>query len=69
MDAFFLRGQHEGVFRLDIPAPALTEIWGATIVGIADGARRGRIARAGLATLVDLVFLHGVADPTRAART
>src|SRR5476649_462365 len=27
LDAFFLRGQREGAFRIDVAAPALTEIW------------------------------------------
>lgn len=59
MDAFFLRGQREGVFRIDISAPALTELWIATMIGLTDAERRGRIARVGLNTLIKSVFLHG----------
>lgn len=61
IDAFFLRGQREGVFRLDIPSPALTEMWFAIMSGMADAERRGRIARAGLPSLIRRAFMHGVA--------
>lgn len=60
LDAFFLRGQQEGVFRIDVPAPALTEIWISTMIGLVDAERRGRIARAGLATLFEGAFLNGM---------
>lgn len=59
LDAFFLRGQREGIFRIDITAPALTEIWVAVLIGLMDAERRGRIARAGLAALVERAFLAG----------
>lgn len=61
VDAFFLRGQQEGTFRIDISAPCLTEIWVATMVGLVDAERRGRIARAGMAALLERVLLHGIA--------
>ncbi len=60
LDRFFLRGQREGVFRIDIPAPGLTELWAATMVGLVDAERRGRVARAGLAALLEQAFLEGV---------
>lgn len=59
LDAFFLRGQQENVFRIDIPAPALTEIWNYTWVGLVDAERRGRVARAGLGALIERAFLDG----------
>ena len=62
MDTFFLRGQREGIFRVDIPAPALTEMWGSMVAGMADAERRGRVARAGLLTLIENAFLHGAAN-------
>src|SRR5690554_5235291 len=65
MDAFFLRGQQEGLFRIDISAAALTELWVATVVGMADAERRGRVARAGLPGLIKDIFLQG----TQAERT
>lgn len=61
MDAFFLRGQQQGVFRIDIAAPALTEIWVALLLGLVDAERRGRIARVGMPALMERVFLRGVA--------
>lgn len=60
LDAFFLRGQQQGVFRIDISAPAMTETWLSILIGLMDGERRGRIARAGLAGLVERAFLQGV---------
>ncbi|WP_234407902.1 helix-turn-helix domain-containing protein [Pseudomonas sp. WP18] len=60
LDGFFLRGQREGVFRIDIPAAGLTELWAATMIGLVDAERRGRIARAGLAGVIEQAFLEGV---------
>lgn len=60
LDGFFLRGQQAGVFRIDIPAAALTEIWVALMLGLVDSERRGRIARVGLAELLERAFLQGV---------
>ncbi|WP_322981505.1 TetR/AcrR family transcriptional regulator [Pseudomonas sp. C11] len=60
LDRFFLRGQREGAFRIDIPAPGLTELWASSIVGLVDAERRGRVARAGLAELIEQAFLEGV---------
>lgn len=59
MDGFFLRGQQAGVFRIDITAPALTEIWTSILLGLVDAERRGRIARASMASLLEQAFLHG----------
>lgn len=59
LDAFFLRGQQMGVFRIDFSAAALTEIWLSTLLGLADAERRGRVARAELASLVERAFLQG----------
>lgn len=59
LDAFFLRGQQEGVFRIDFSAAALAEIWISTLLGLADAERRGRVARAELPSLVERAFLQG----------
>lgn len=59
LDRFFLRGQKEGVFRVDIPAPALTEIYVSTLTGLIDAEHRGRVARVGLPTLIETGFLSG----------
>lgn len=61
LDAFFLRGQQAGVFRIDISAAAMTEFWIATLVGLQDAERRGRVARQGLAGLLETAFLQGAA--------
>jgi TetR/AcrR family transcriptional repressor of mexCD-oprJ operon len=63
LDAFFLRGQQQNVFRIDISAPALSEIWASILIGLLDGERRGRIARAGLAGLAERAFLEGASPP------
>jgi TetR/AcrR family transcriptional regulator, mexCD-oprJ operon repressor len=65
MDAYFLRGQQMGVFRIDISAPALSEVLIYTIVGLIDAERRGRVARLGLATVIENLFLDGAAAKTR----
>lgn len=59
LDAFFLRGQEQGVFRIDIAAPALTEVFASILFGLVDAERRGRVARSGMANLVETVFLRG----------
>lgn len=60
LDAFFLRGQHEGVFRIDINASVLADIFWGVLCSVTDSERRGRIARANMAELVEQLFLHGV---------
>lgn len=60
LDSFFLRGQQTGVFRIDITAAALTEIWSSVVVALVDAERRGRVARVGLETLIESAFLKGV---------
>ena len=60
LDAFFLRGQQEGVFRIDFSAATLTELWLGTLIALIDGERRGRIPRAALAQLAEQALLHGV---------
>lgn len=59
LDAFFLRCQRSGHFRIDISAAALTESLGALIVGMMDAERLGRVARAGMADVVESMFLKG----------
>lgn len=59
MDAFFLRGQRAGAFRIDVSAATLTETFGAVFCGMVDAERQGRVARAGLAAVVESLFLRG----------
>lgn len=63
MDAFFLRGQQAGIFRIDIPAAALSEIWVALLCGLSEAEYRGRIAKAGLADLLERALLQGISHP------
>lgn len=59
LDAFFLRGQQQGVFRIDISAAALTEIFTWTLAGLVNAERQGKVARLGLPALIENAFLHG----------
>ncbi|MDQ8035739.1 MAG: TetR/AcrR family transcriptional regulator [Bordetella sp.] len=59
LDRFFLRGQQTGVFRVDVTAATLTEMWVALQVGLVDAERRGRVARSGLAHILDSMFIDG----------
>lgn len=59
MDALILRGQRDGVFRIDISAAAMADCFGILLCGLEDSERRGRIPRAGLARTVERLFLEG----------
>ena len=63
LDAFFLRGQQQGVFRIDIAAHSLTEAWASLMIGLIEAERHGQIARLGLPALVETLFLHGAFVP------
>jgi len=41
IDAFFLGGQREGCFRLDVPTSDFAEFLFRTITGLAESQRRG----------------------------
>jgi TetR/AcrR family transcriptional regulator, mexCD-oprJ operon repressor len=61
LDSFILRGQREGVFRIDISAQAQAEALVALLTGLVDAERRGRVARASVAAAVEALFLRGSA--------
>lgn len=61
LDQFFLRGQQEGIFRIDIGAPVLTELFASLLFGLVDGERRGRVARASMGTSLLQFFMQGAA--------
>ncbi len=61
LDAFFLRGQRAGAFRIDLPAVAMSELFMATVWAVIDAERRGRIARAGRSQMIEAFFLSGTA--------
>lgn len=56
LDAFFLRGQKEGVFAVELSAAELTEMFGSAMFGLLDAQRRGRIAPARLAFIIKHFF-------------
>ncbi|MBV4473570.1 helix-turn-helix domain-containing protein [Pseudomonas sp. B2M1-30] len=65
LDAFFLRGQQLGVFRIDITAAVFSELFLTLIFGMVDAERRGRAASANSANVLEQMFLHGAASPAR----
>jgi TetR/AcrR family transcriptional repressor of mexCD-oprJ operon len=65
LDAFFLRGQQLGAFRIDITAAVFTELFLTMIFAMVDAERRGRAASANSANVVEQMFLHGAANPAR----
>lgn len=67
LDAFFRRGQQQGVFRIDVSAAALTEILISLITGLVDAERRGRIARLELGSMAESIFLKGAEQDRPAA--
>ncbi|MDH2076827.1 TetR/AcrR family transcriptional regulator [Pseudomonas atacamensis] len=56
LDAFFLRGQKEGVFAVELSAAELTEMFGSVMFGLLDAQRRGRVATARLAFIIKHFF-------------
>lgn len=66
LDAFFLRGQQKGVFRIDITAAVFTELFITLVYGMVDDAeRRGRAASSNSAHTLEQMFLHGASNPAR----
>ena len=59
LDAFFLRAQQAGLFRIDIAAPLMTELFTAMICSMVDAERRGRAAPKDSARVLEQFFLHG----------
>ena len=60
LDAFFLNGQKNGAFKLDIPSQMLTELFISMVCGMIDADHRGRVATSGLENQMTAFFLHGV---------
>ncbi|WP_025128967.1 TetR/AcrR family transcriptional regulator [Pseudomonas sp. PH1b] len=59
LDDFFLRGQQQGILRIDITAAIFTELFITLIYGMVDAERRGRAASANSADALLRMFLHG----------
>ena len=60
MRAFFLKGQHRGEFRVDVPAAVMAEIFGGEMAALFEAESRGRIASAMMADYWETIFLFGV---------
>jgi TetR/AcrR family transcriptional repressor of mexCD-oprJ operon len=65
IDSFFLKGQKQGVFKIDFSVAVLSEIFVAAISGIIDAERRGRVASSGIADSFEEFFLHGAVNSCR----
>ncbi|MBV5291663.1 MAG: TetR family transcriptional regulator [Curvibacter lanceolatus] len=63
LDEFFVRGQREGIFRIEIGAAVLSESLISLLSGLMDAERRGRIARASLPGMIETLFLAGAQSP------
>ena len=59
IDSFFLRGQKQGVFKIDFGVSFLTEIFVSSICSLIDAERRGRIASNGINNSFEYFFLKG----------
>jgi len=59
LDLYFLKGQKEGVFKIDIGVSALTELFVAVICGMIDAVQRGRVAVSGIVEVTEKFFLSG----------
>ena len=64
-DNFFLRCQQEGILRIDISAVALNEIFFGIACSLLEAEHRGRVPRAGMAELIERMFLHGAGAPEK----
>ncbi|WP_165837356.1 TetR/AcrR family transcriptional regulator [Pseudomonas sp. CC120222-01a] len=60
LDALFFSGQRQGVFRADVSAPLLTEMFVSLLHGMVDARQRGR-APSESATVLEHAFLQGIA--------
>jgi TetR/AcrR family transcriptional regulator, mexCD-oprJ operon repressor len=63
LEAFFLRGQKAGVFRIDMPARWLAKSYDFLLFSAIESAQRGEIAMLGISGLVQKMFMHGAATP------
>ncbi|MGO2510618.1 TetR/AcrR family transcriptional regulator [Marinomonas polaris] len=59
IDAFFLRGQQSGHFRVDISAAAITECFHGLFFAMIEAERLGRVPRARVLTIIELILMEG----------
>lgn len=67
LDAFFLRGQREGVFRIDVPTSAFCDYFYYGLASLTDSERRGRLARQGMLDVALKLLLTGMQEPATPA--
>ncbi|MGE8065064.1 TetR/AcrR family transcriptional regulator [Pseudomonas sp. NPDC089569] len=60
LDALFFNGQQQGVFRVDVTATLLTEMFVSLLHGAVDARQRGRTPRE-CSKILESVFLRGIA--------
>lgn len=60
LDKFFLRGQQEGCFRIDISAVAMTECCHGLFSTLIDAELRGRVPRIKVIDIIETMLLEGV---------
>lgn len=65
LDSFFLRGQKAGVFRMDVTAACLSDCFCSMTGGLAESEMRGRIARATLPDVIEMLFVNGAIAPVQ----
>lgn len=67
MDTFFLRGQREGVIRLDVPTSAFSDFFCYGLAALIDAERRGRLARQSLQDTAMKLLLGAISEPSNRA--
>lgn len=60
MDNFFLKGQKQGAFRIDLNVSFLTTAFTSSIYGVINAERQGRIAKVGMEESFENFFLFGI---------
>ena len=65
MNAFFLNGQMNGAFRIDLPPAFLTTVFSSSLYGLLNSEHRGCIAPAGMERQFLDFFLSGIAQADR----
>lgn len=60
LDKFFLRGQQEGCFRIDISSVAMTECCHGLFSSLIDAELRGRVPRMRVIDIIESILLEGV---------
>lgn len=71
LERLFLRGQKDGIFRLELPASWMTDVFNSLMYTVVDAERRGRLAPANMLKWWIATFIHGCGaqDPSPACQT